>query len=101
MHVFGLLLIPRVYAKPECTPMKHMKCVGKHTCSCKPKCMSEVCKTRGVRANHDAHGSRVMSRVYICARNVHFYIIDLSCTYGLCCEYFQKHVELCSCLMHA
>ena len=56
--------------------MKHAKCVGKtrvlvqtkmHMCSlCKPKCISEV------HANHDAHGSRLTSRVYTHALNMNF-----------------------------
>ena len=33
-----------------------------------------------VRADHDAHGSRLTSQVYTRALNVHFYIIDLSCS---------------------
>ena len=74
----------------------------KHACSCKPKCTSAVRGnqryTRAVRANHDAHGSRLTSRVYTRALDVHFHVIDLSCTRRLCCEYFQKRVELCSCL---
>ena len=90
----------------------------KHACSCKPKCTSAVrgktCVlvqtkstsavrgnqryTRAVRANHDAHGSRLTSRVYTRALDVHFHVIDLSCTRRLCCEYFQKRVESCSCL---
>ena len=82
--------------------MKHTKCVGKtrilvqtkmHKCSlCTPKCTSKV------RVNHDAHCSTLLFRVYTCAVNVHFYVIDLSCTCKLRCEYFQKRVELCSCL---
>ena len=94
-------------------PMKHANCVGKtcalvqtkmHECSlCKPKCTSEVCVNqrcaRTVCANHDAHGSRLMSRVYMCALNMYFHVIDLSCTHRLCCEYFQKLVKSCSCLM--
>ena len=76
--------------------------VEKHACSCKPKCTSAVCGnqryTRAVRANHDAHGSRLTSRVYTRALDVHFHVIDLSCTRRLCCEYFQKRVESCSCL---
>ena len=64
--------------------MKYMKCVGKHACLCKPKCTSEVhanqrC-THAVCANHDAHGSRLTSRVYTHAPNTHFHVIELSCT---------------------
>ena len=87
--------------------MKHVKCVGKahvlvqtkmHKCSsCKPK-MHVHCMCT-VRANHDPYGSRLMSRVYLRALNMHFHIIDLSYTCRLFCEYFQKRVELCSCLM--
>ena len=76
--------------------------VEKHACSCKPKCTSAVRGnqryTRAVCANHDAHGSRLTSRVYTRALDMHFHVIDLSCTRRLCCEYFQKRVELCSCL---
>ena len=73
MHVFVLLCITRVYAKPEWTPKKHAKCVGKicvlmktkmHECNlCKLKCTSAVCEnqrcTCAVRANHDAHSGRL------------------------------------------
>ena len=104
MHIFGLLCITHVYAKPECMPMKHTKCVGKtcvlmqnkmHECSsCKPKCTSEVlanqrCK-HAVRANHDAHGSRLTSHVYTCALNVHFYVIDFPCTTGYVASIFRN-----------
>ena len=113
MHIFGLLCITRVYAKPECTPMKYAKCVGKtrvlvqtkmHECSSyKPKCTGAVCAnqkcTHAFCANHDAHSRRLTSHVYTHALNVHFYVIDLLCTCRLCFEYFQKRVELCSCLV--
>ena len=122
MHLFGLLRITCVYTKPECMPMKHTKCVAnetckmcvaKHVCSYKPKCTSAVHATsevhanqrcmRTVHTNHDAHGSRLTSCVYLrglnlCALNMHFYVIDLSCTCRLCCKYFQKLVESCNCL---
>ena len=41
--------ITHVYAKPEYTPMKPMKCVEKHVCSCEPKC------TSAVGATYNAH----------------------------------------------
>ena len=72
----------------------HEMCGKGKTCMLiQAKCMGEV------RVNHDAHGSRLSFRVYTHALNVRtFYVIDLSCTCRLCCKYFQKHVELCSCL---
>ena len=96
MHVFGLLCITYVYAKPECMPMKHAKCVGK-TCilvSAVPRCTWAVC------ANHGAHGSRLTFCVYMHALSMHFYVIDLLCTRRLFCKYFQKRVESCSYLTH-
>ena len=49
-----------------------------------------------VRANYDAHGSRLMSWVYICELH---YVIDLSCTCRLCCKHFQKLIKFCSICM--
>ena len=43
-----------------------------------------------VRANHDAHGSTLTSRVNTRALNVHFYTIDLSCTCRLFCWIFRN-----------
>ena len=84
MQVFGLLCITHVYSKPECIPMKDTKC------------LHVLMQTSAVRANHDAHGSILMSCVYMHALNIHFYIIGLSCTRRLCCEYFKNRVDLCS-----
>ena len=64
----------------------------KHACSCEPKC------TSAVHANHDAYSSRLTSRVYTHAPDLQFYVTDLPCTHRLFCMYFQKCVELCSCL---
>ena len=99
MHVFGLLCITCAHAKPERTPMKHAKFVGKtrvlvkikmHQCtSCKPKCMSEVRANQrsmhAVRANYDAHSSRLMSRVYTCALNHRLYWVSVYIIYDLTC----------------
>ena len=69
-----------------------------HGCSsCKLKCTSEVCAnqrcTCTVCANHDVYGSRLTFHVYTRALNVHFHVINLSCTHMLCWEYFHKHVK--------
>ena len=70
-------------------PMKH---VEKHMCLCKPECMSIVhAKQRymhTVHVNHDAHGSRLMCNVYTHALNVHFYVLNLLCTWKSCCKHF-------------
>ena len=57
-HVFGLLRVTRVYAKPKSTPMKHVKCVEKYACSCKPKCTSTF------RANQNARVQFVQTKVH-------------------------------------
>ena len=78
--------------------MKHAHVWEKHTCSCEPKYTSAVhanqrC-TRAVCANRDAHGSKLTSRVYMHALNMHFYVTDLLCTHRLFCMYFLSHVDV-------
>ena len=79
----------------------HLATYGTHVLV-QTKSMSEVHANQRcmhtVRANHDAHGSRLTSHAYMHILNVRFYIIDLLCTRRLCCEYFQKCAESCSCL---
>ena len=70
--------------------MKHEKCVTRaratkmHECSsCKQERTSvvhanKIC-TRTVRANHNAHGNTLTSRVYMETLNMHFYVNNLSC----------------------
>ena len=92
MYLVYYIAITRVYAKPECTPM-NTRNVWENMCArANQRCMGAV------RANHDAHSSRLPSCVYTHALNMHFYIINLSCTCRLCCKHFQKCVESCSCL---
>ena len=44
--------------------------------------------------SHDAHGNRLMSHVCTHVLDIHFHVIDLSCTHRLYnYKYFQKHVE--------
>ena len=95
MHAFGLLCITRVYGKPNYMAIKDAKCVPRARAtkmhkwsSCKQERMSVVGANkrcmRAVHANHDAHGSTLMSSVYTRAINMNFYVIDLSCTRRLC-----------------
>ena len=97
MHVFGLLCITYVYAKPN----KTRKMCGKNmharanqnaqvqmqnvpiALRANQRCTCTVC------ANHNAHGSRLTSRLYTRALNVYFYVINLSCTRRLFYVYFQ------------
>ena len=47
-RMYLVYYIASYYSKPECMPMKHTKYVAKNACSCKPKCMSEVCAARAL-----------------------------------------------------
>ena len=74
--------------------------ICRKTCAYATKCTSAFHANQRymctVRANYDAHGSRLMSWVYICELH---YVIDLSCTCRLCCKHFQKLIKLCSICM--
>jgi len=95
-HVhFGLYIrIICVYAKTDCTPIKHL-------CLCKPKCMSAVCAnqkcTRALWQSMMHMAAELTSCVYTCATCIDSYVIDLLCTCRLFSMYFQKRVESCSC----
>ena len=86
--------IIHVYAKPDCMPIKY-------SYSYKTKFMSAVCAnqkcTQAFRAKLVAHGSRIMSLVYMHVMCIDSYGINFLCTRRIFCMHFQIRVKSCSC----